>query len=52
MGILSRMKTIFKSEINATLDKVEDTEKMLNQTVADMQEQLVKAKTASRCSYC
>ncbi len=44
MGILSRMKTIFKSEINATLDRVEDTEKMLNQTVADMQEQLVKAK--------
>ena len=44
MGILSRMKTIFKSEVNATLDSVEDTEKMLNQTVLDMQEQLAKAK--------
>lgn len=44
MGILSRMKTIFKSEVNATLDKAEDTEKMLNQTVLDMQEQLAKAK--------
>lgn len=44
MGILSRMKTIFKSEVNASLDKVEDTEKMLNQTVLDMQEQLQKAK--------
>ena len=44
MGILSRMKSIFKSEVNASLDKVEDTEKMLNQTVLDMQEQLVKAK--------
>lgn len=44
MGILSRMKTIFKSEVNAALDKVEDTEKMLNQTVLDMQEQLAKAK--------
>lgn len=44
MGILSRMKTIFKSEVNSALDKVEDTEKMLNQTVTDMQEQLVKAK--------
>lgn len=44
MGILSRLKTIFKSEINAALDKVEDTEKMLNQVVLDMQEQLVKAK--------
>jgi phage shock protein A len=44
MGILSRMKTIFKSEVNASLDKAEDTEKMLNQTVLDMQEQLAKAK--------
>jgi len=44
MGILSRMKTIFKSEVNASLDSVEDTEKMLNQTVLDMQEQLAKAK--------
>jgi len=44
MGILSRMKTIFKSEVNATLDKAEDTEKMLTQTVLDMQEQLQKAK--------
>lgn len=44
MGIISRLKTIFKSEINAALDKVEDTEKMLNQVVMDMQEQLVKAK--------
>lgn len=44
MGILSRMKTIFKSEVNASLDKAEDTEKMLNQTVLDMQEQLQKAK--------
>jgi len=38
------MRTIFKSEVNSALDSVEDTEKMLNQTVTDMQEQLVKAK--------
>jgi len=44
MGILSRMKTVFKSEVNSALDKVEDTEKMLNQTIVDMQEQLAKAK--------
>lgn len=44
MGILSRMKTIFKSEVNSALDSVEDTEKMLNQTILDMQEQLAKAK--------
>jgi phage shock protein A len=44
MGILSRMKTVFKSEVNAALEKVEDTEKMLNQTVLDMQQQLTKVK--------
>ena len=44
MGILSRMKTVFKSEVSAALDKVEDTEKMLDQTVLDMQQQLMKAK--------
>jgi len=44
MGILSRMKTVFKSEVNDALNKVEDTEKMLNQTVLDMQQQLAKAK--------
>jgi phage shock protein A len=44
MGILSRMKTIFKSEVNSALEKAEDTEKMLNQTVMDMQQQLAKVK--------
>ncbi|MBD3184102.1 PspA/IM30 family protein [Candidatus Poribacteria bacterium] len=44
MGVFSRIKTVFKSEVNSALDKVEDTEKMLNQTVVDMQQQLVKAK--------
>jgi phage shock protein A len=44
MGILSRMKTVLKSNVNAALDKVEDTEKMLDQTVLDMQQQLAKAK--------
>jgi phage shock protein A len=38
------MKSVFKSEVNAALDKVEDTEKMLNQTVLDMQQQLAAAK--------
>ena len=44
MGILTRMKTVFKSEVNAALDKVEDTEKLLNQTVLDMQQQLAQVK--------
>jgi len=44
MGILNRMKTVLKSNVNSALDSVEDTEKMLNQTVLDMQQQLAKAK--------
>jgi phage shock protein A len=44
MGILSRMRTVLKSNVNSALDKVEDTEKMLNQTVLDMQQQLARAK--------
>jgi phage shock protein A len=44
MGILSRMKTVLKSNVSAALDKVEDTEKMLTQTVMDMQQQLARAK--------
>ena len=44
MGILTRMKTVLKSNVNAALDSVEDTERMLNQTVLDMQQQLAKAK--------
>jgi phage shock protein A len=38
------MKTVLKSNVNAALDSVEDTEKMLNQTVLDMQQQLAKVK--------
>ena len=44
MGILSRMKTVLKSNVNSALDSVEDTEKMLNQTVLDMQQQLAQVK--------
>jgi len=44
MGILNRLSLIFRSEVNAALDRVEDTENMLNQAVLDMQDQLIKAK--------
>ncbi len=44
MGILSRMKTVFKSEVNSGLERFENTEKVLNQAVLDIQEQLSKAK--------
>ncbi len=44
MGILERMRTVLKANINALISKAEDPEKMLNQLVMDMGEQLVEAK--------
>jgi phage shock protein A len=44
MGIFSRIGTLFKSNVNDIISKAEDPEKMLNQVVLDMQNQLVDAK--------
>ena len=44
MGIFKRISTIFKSEANAALDKLEDPEKILNQSILDMQTSLNNAK--------
>jgi phage shock protein A len=44
MGILDRMRTVLKSNINAMISKAEDPEKMLNQLIMDMNEQLLEAK--------
>jgi phage shock protein A len=44
MGILDRIRTVLKSNINALISKAEDPEKMLNQLVMDMNEQLIEAK--------
>jgi phage shock protein A len=44
MGIFSRIGTLFKSNLNDLISKSEDPEKMLNQVVLDMQNQLVEAK--------
>lgn len=44
MSIFSRISTIFKANINDALSKAEDPEKMLNQIVGEMNEQLVKTK--------
>jgi phage shock protein A len=44
MGIFSRIGSLFKSNINDLISKSEDPEKMLNQVVLDMQNQLVEAK--------
>jgi phage shock protein A len=44
MGIFARLGTLLKSNINDLISKAEDPEKMLNQVLLDMQQQLVEAK--------
>ena len=49
MGILKRFKDIMSANINAMLDKAEDPEKMIDQYLRDLQEDLrnVKSETAT-----
>ena len=44
MGIFDRIATLFKSNINDMISKAEDPEKMLDQILVDMRNQLAKAK--------
>jgi phage shock protein A len=44
MGILKRLIVMMKSQLNYLIGKGEDPEKMLNQLLFDMQEQLISAK--------
>ena len=44
MGIFKRFWTMLKSNLNALIGKAEDPEKMLNQMLLDMQEQLINSK--------
>jgi phage shock protein A len=44
MAIIGRFWTMLKSNINHLIGKAEDPEKMLNQMLLDMQEQLITAK--------
>jgi len=46
MGMFERLKTVISSHINALITKAEDPEKMLNQSIIDMNSQMVEAKTA------
>jgi phage shock protein A len=46
MGIFSRLGTLIKSNINDLITKAEDPEKMLNQVLLEMQQQLADAKKA------
>ena len=44
MGVFSRFKRIVKSNINSLLDKAEDPQKVMEQTILDMQAELVKTR--------
>lgn len=45
MGIISRFKDIMASNINALLDKAEDPEKMIDQYIRNLNEDLAKVKS-------
>jgi len=44
MGLFDRLSTLIKSNINDLISSAENPEKMLNQIIVDMRDQLVKAK--------
>lgn len=44
MSIFSKISTLFKSNINDLIARAEDPEKMLNQIILDMRDQLTRAK--------
>lgn len=44
MGIFSRLNTVIKSNLNALVDKAEDPEKLIGQTIIDMKAEMKKAK--------
>ncbi len=44
MGLFDRISSIFKANVNHMLSKAEDPDKMLNQIVLEMNEQLAKTK--------
>jgi len=46
MGMFERLKTVISSNINALISKAEEPEKMLNQMIIDMNEQLIESKKA------
>jgi phage shock protein A len=46
MGIFSRLKTLISSNVNDLISKAEKPEKMLNQLLIEMNEQLIESKKA------
>jgi phage shock protein A len=46
VGVFSRLRTVIAANINALINKAEKPEKMLNQLLTDMSEQLIESKKA------
>jgi phage shock protein A len=46
MGIFSRLKTLIAANVNSVIGKAEKPEKMLNQLIIEMNEQLIESKKA------
>jgi len=46
MGIFSRLKTLVSANVNSLIGKAEKPEKMLNQLIIEMNEQLIESKKA------
>lgn len=46
MGIFDRLKTVISSNINDMINKAENPEKMLNQLIIDMNQQMIESKKA------
>jgi phage shock protein A len=44
MGFFSRLKSLISSNVNHAIDKAEDPEKMLNQLIIEMNQQLIESK--------
>lgn len=44
MGILGRLGTVIKSNLNSLVDQAEDPEKLISQTILDMEEEVKKAR--------
>jgi len=44
MGIFRRLNTVLRSNLNSLLDRAEEPEKLIAQTVRDMEDQLRQAR--------
>ena len=45
MGLMERVATLLRANVNDLIDRAEDPEKMLKQLLTDMENQLLQVKT-------